>query len=81
MDTDAFFKEEEEERGKRPDYKITGQNIRLEKFRSFCRNGCSASDEHFEAISVAQFAEDSPPEVWIITDKKEIHQAQNGSSK
>ena len=76
MDLDALARTELDD-SKRLAFKPTA-DFSMEDLQKYCQQGCTASEDQFEIIAGAILAEGNPPDVWVINEKKEIHQIQDG---
>ncbi len=73
LDSDSFLNEKTQS-GENYEYTETADGIRLADLLKYCQYGCSAEDDHFEAIAAANLDDDPTLEVWLMNDKKEIIQ-------
>lgn len=64
-DSDTFISDELE-------YLPQVQEIELEKVRSYCQSGCSATDDKFEIILATNLDGDKDLDLWTINERKEL---------
>lgn len=63
------------EGSKRKNFSEAMAAARLEDAARYCQWDCTASESHFEILSVANLDDDPDLDVWVINDKKVITQA------
>lgn len=54
------------------EYAPQAQGVSLEKARAYCRMGCGATADKFEAMAAANLDQDEDLDLWIINERKEI---------
>lgn len=78
LDIDAYTNDPEIVPEQRPAYRNQGEKLSLADLSSHCRQGCTADQHGFEVMAAVTLVPGEPPEVWLINDKKELRQVQDG---
>ncbi len=71
LDSDAFLTEKSDT-AENYQYLPTGVGIDLTPFAKLCPNGCSADQNGFEMLAVANLDDDATLDVWLMNNTREV---------